>query len=423
MTIGAQNAPSRNYTEVDYDDFEHVGPDTLMGRWLRRFWHPIFLSKDLRHDWPKPVRLLGEDFALFRGESGRAYLTQPQCPHRFAPLHIGWMRGEEIICRFHGWQYGAKSGQCVKQPFERRPFCDSVKLKTYPAQEYLGFVWVFLGDGDPPPMERYPRLESPNCYIEPTVVYNDFNYFNNRENDPLHTPFTHATVAGAGFQLRGVAASVRCKETNWGFEAVVVNDDGVTETLQYGMPLTNNVPAGGGRGADPDLGVWTEHFGWKLPVDDVRGVHFLLFAAHVPAGNMAEYKRRREAKRVELERKTANKQRLSAADATDAILAGKLRVDDLGPDDVDPPGLGLIMVQDWIIQKGQGVIHTKRKEERLASSDATVVINRKLLRRELRALAEGQPLKEWRYVEEEVPIDPMGTVTSELVGADRDLKT
>jgi hypothetical protein len=81
------------------------------------------------------------------------------------------------------------------------------------------------------------------------------------------------------------------------------------------------------------------------------------------------------------------------------------------------------MVQDWIIQKGQGVIHTQRKKERLASSDATVVINRKLLRRELRALAEGQPLKDWRYIEPEVPIAPMGNVTSELVAVDRDLKT
>ena len=93
-----------------------------------------------------------------------------------------------------------------------------------------------------------------------------------------------------------------------------------------------------------------------------------------------------------------------------------MRIDDLGPDDVDPPGLGVVMVQDWITQAGQGVIHTNRKKERLASSDATVVTNRKLLRRELQALAEGRPLKEWRFDEREVPIFRMGTgaVTPEL---------
>jgi 5,5'-dehydrodivanillate O-demethylase len=392
------------YSDADYDDFEHTGPGTLMGRWMRLFWHPIFLSKDLVHNFPKPVRLLGEDFALFRGASGQAYLTEAKCAHRRTKLHLGWIRDEEIICRFHGWHYHAGSGACTKQPLEQRPFCDKVKLRTYPVKEYLGLIFVYLGEGEPPQFQRFPKLERQNCVIEPSVWFSDCNYLNNRENDPLHTAYTHATLGGAGFEMRGVASRVEASETCWGFNAVVVNADGFSETLQYGMPVINNVPAGGGVGADAELGVTTEHVGWKLPVDDEHGVHFLLFAAHVPEQHLAEYLARRERKRLDRERKALDRVLPSANELAHKVLAGEVRLDDFGPDDVDPPGIGIVLLQDLVIMYGQGTIHTERKKERLGSSDPTITLNRKLLRRELKALAEGRPLKEWRYVEDEVAI-------------------
>jgi hypothetical protein len=33
--------------ERDHDDFSHTGPGTLAGRFMRRFWQPVYLSKDL----------------------------------------------------------------------------------------------------------------------------------------------------------------------------------------------------------------------------------------------------------------------------------------------------------------------------------------------------------------------------------------
>jgi 5,5'-dehydrodivanillate O-demethylase len=412
-------APARTYTPEDFEDFAHTGPDTLMGRWLRRFWHPIFLSKHLPKAWPKPVRIMSEDYTLFRGDSGEVYLTEARSPHRLTRLHIGWIEGETISCRFHGWKFDGKSGQCVAQPLEAHPFCQNVKLKTYPVREYLGLVFAYVGEGEAPPMPRFPRLEGPNVHIETTVNYHDYNYFQNRENDPLHTPFTHRTVGGGAFDLPGVISTVKSRETSWGYSGEVANTDGTRQTLQYGMPLINNVPGGAAIGADAEMGVWTEHFGWKLPVDDEHGMQFLIFAAHVPPENLTKYLARRADKLAEQERKAAGKKRPSIRETAEAVLAGKIRIDDIGPDDVDPPGLGVVMVQDWITQAGQGVIHTNRRKERLASIDATVVTNRKLLRRELQALAEGRPLKEWQFDAEDAAIYPMGAVTSELKGVTR----
>ncbi|HWP28872.1 MAG TPA: ring-hydroxylating oxygenase subunit alpha, partial [Chloroflexota bacterium] len=47
-------------------------------------------------------------------------------------------------------------------------------------------------------------------------------------------------------------------------------------------------------------------------------------------------------------------------------------------------------------QVGQGVI-ADRTRERLGRSDVQLILLRKIWRRELRALAEGRPLKQWRH--------------------------
>jgi len=78
----------------------------------------------------------------------------------------------------------------------------------------------------------------------------------------------------------------------------------------------------------------------------------------------------------------------SAAEVADAVLAGQLRIHDVGP---RPDIVG---VQDNVIQEGQGAI-ADRAHERLGRTDVPVILVRKLWARELRALAEGRPLTRW----------------------------
>ena len=51
-----------------WNDFYHTGPDTLAGRFLRRFWQPVARSEDLPAGRAKPIRFANEDFTLYRGE-------------------------------------------------------------------------------------------------------------------------------------------------------------------------------------------------------------------------------------------------------------------------------------------------------------------------------------------------------------------
>jgi len=53
------------------------------------------------------------------------------------------------------------------------------------------------------------------------------------------------------------------------------------------------------------------------------------------------------------------------------------------------------VVQDIAVQAGQGRIED-RQSERLGRSDAGIILWRKILERELRAIAEGRPAKKWQ---------------------------
>jgi hypothetical protein len=70
------------------------------------------------------------------------------------------------------------------------------------------------------------------------------------------------------------------------------------------------------------------------------------------------------------------------------IWAGKLRYADVAHPD-------LAIVQDIAVQAGQGRIED-RDNERLGRSDAGIILWRKILARELRAIADGRPPKRWK---------------------------
>ena len=66
----------------------HVGPGTPCGEMMRRYWHPIGLSAELKG---RPVRrrLLGEDLVVFRDDQGRLGLLALRCSHRGTSLEFG----------------------------------------------------------------------------------------------------------------------------------------------------------------------------------------------------------------------------------------------------------------------------------------------------------------------------------------------
>ena len=77
-----------------------VGPGTLMGNLLRRYWTPACLSSELpgADSDPMRVRLLGEDLIAFRATSGRVGIIANACPHRGASMFFGRNEEDGLRC-------------------------------------------------------------------------------------------------------------------------------------------------------------------------------------------------------------------------------------------------------------------------------------------------------------------------------------
>src|SRR4051794_16772716 len=114
--VAVESAPADS-ARAEWEDYALTGPDTLAGRYLRRFWHPVSAAKELAVGRAKPLRILNEDFTLYRGEGGQPFAVAFRCAHRGTQLSTGWVEGDNLRCFYHGWAYDG-NGQCVEQPAE-----------------------------------------------------------------------------------------------------------------------------------------------------------------------------------------------------------------------------------------------------------------------------------------------------------------
>jgi 5,5'-dehydrodivanillate O-demethylase len=361
-----------------YRDYAHTGPGTLAGRYLRLFWQPVLKAADLPSGRARPLRVLGEDFTLYRGEGGAPHVVAFRCAHRGTQLSTGWVEGDNLRCFYHGWLYDG-DGQCLEQSAEPAPFCQKVRIRAYPTAEYLGLIWAYLGEGEPPPLRRFPQLEcETDDVIRQTLGGNilPFNFVNNLENDPAHVPFVHRST---GFFQD--LPEVQSEETEYGSrEYVSTASRGFIGFVHRIMPNTRlftiPVPEGG----------WAEFMLWLVPVDDEHHMGFGVLMNHVTPEAAARFREGGAGRRWRPGHAAAINEQAAA------VLRGELRIEDIE----DRSAIELI--QDIVSQWGQGTIRD-RAHERLGRSDAGVILLRKLWERELRALAEGQQLKPWTIPE------------------------
>jgi phenylpropionate dioxygenase-like ring-hydroxylating dioxygenase large terminal subunit len=121
---------------------------------LRNYWYPVLWSRELR-DRPVPLTVLGEKVMLMR-DRGRAVALHDRCPHRGIPLSFGRQEWPGTLsCVYHGWTFDVRTGELVVVLTDGpdSPICGKVAVRTYPVEERIGLVWIYMGDGDAPPVE------------------------------------------------------------------------------------------------------------------------------------------------------------------------------------------------------------------------------------------------------------------------------
>jgi len=150
-----RNRENELANELAEVDLARTSPGTSGGRFMRRFWMAVCRSQDIAKGATKPILIMSVDYALYRGESGRAQVIDYRCPHRGAQMHLGSVEGDDIRCIYHGWKYDC-TGQCVEQPAEDSSFAGKVTMDSYPTREYMGLIFAYFGEGDPPQFPPYP---------------------------------------------------------------------------------------------------------------------------------------------------------------------------------------------------------------------------------------------------------------------------
>jgi 5,5'-dehydrodivanillate O-demethylase oxygenase subunit len=363
----------------EWNDVAHTGPGTLAGRYMRRFWHPVYLASDLKPGRAVPVTLMSEDFTLYRGESGDVHALAFRCAHRGTQLSTGWVEADNLRCFYHGWMYDS-TGQCVEQPAEPEPFCQKIRIRSYPVEEYLGLIFAYLGAGEPPPLWRFPELEAEGV-LENSSYTRRCNYFNQLESnmDEVHVAFVHRASAFTDTGLNQDIPTITGEETEYGVVKYGHRTGQPTRVSHFFWPNALMIAGSGGA----SNGSESQNIAWRVPIDDVH--HRSFNVAYLPiTGEAADQYRKRQAER---RRPAAGSP--TAQEVTDAILRGEAHADDFR----DRPDI--VGIQDNVAQTGQGII-VDRSTEHLGRSDNMVIAFRHIWQRELRALHEGRPLKEWR---------------------------
>lgn len=110
--------------------------------WQRNTWYVAARSDEVGHA-PLGRKICGERMVFYRDQDGAVVGLEDFCPHRGAPLSLGKVCDGQLVCGYHGLVMGC-DGRAAAMPGQRvRGF---PPIKSYPAAERYGFIWVWPGD-------------------------------------------------------------------------------------------------------------------------------------------------------------------------------------------------------------------------------------------------------------------------------------
>jgi 5,5'-dehydrodivanillate O-demethylase len=383
-------------------------------------------AKDLASGRAKPLEILGEKFTIYRGEGyrgkgyrgevGTPHLVAYRCPHRGTPLSLGWVEGDDLRCRYHGWKFDC-TGQCVAQPNEDRPFSEKVTMASYPTREYAGLIFAYLGEGAAPDFIQYPDLDRPGVLVADPVEVLPCTFWNKFDNDHGHRAWVHrATAQRLGRNDILVIRHEAVEETAYGWKGTrtVKGEQGdAASSLGAVAGAKNSAESALGRAKAthwfmPNVrlffqptrargfegsGLWDTKATWTVPINDASHAAFDVTNTPVEGAEAEAYLEARAEQEEEAETRW---------DLAEKILAGEMTLEDL-PDDMG--AYTSFTIEDYVTQVGQGPIKGRGKEN-LTVSEARIILLRKLWLREVNAMVAGLHMTNWRVPQ--VPLSEGG---------------
>jgi 5,5'-dehydrodivanillate O-demethylase len=347
-------------SKEENDLLTRVGPGTPAGEMLRRYWWPVAFTEHVKAKAsPVKVRLLGEDFVLFRDGGDRLGLVELHCSHRGTSLEFGRVEDRGIRCCYHGWLYDV-TGRCLEQPAEPADstFKDRIRHPAYKAQEIGGFIFAYIGPDPAPLLPRYDLLleESGERVLGAGTEY--CNWLQRAENsvDQTHLVALHAPEYP---QMALKRPEIGWQKTEYGAK-ITMHVPGVTKPkFSHWVFPSHTRHTTARKGRIPDHAIR-----FRVPTDDTRTTTFWL--------------------------------RFTPHDETNRGKPLVLRTK--GYDD-DKPGVYTRVDDGWwgiashdqdrVAQESQGLIYDRSKEH-LGASDQGVILLRNLIKESIDAVHQGK---------------------------------
>ena len=105
-------------------------------------WYPVALSSGVEPGTSNGTRLFEREIVVWRDADGAAHVWEDRCPHRGMRLSLGFVRGDQIACLYHGWRYDA-AGRCRHIPAHPQltpP--ETIRVPVLTSVERAGMIWA-----------------------------------------------------------------------------------------------------------------------------------------------------------------------------------------------------------------------------------------------------------------------------------------
>lgn len=167
---------------------------------LKNCWYVAAWSKDVGRQLLERT-IANEMLMMYRTEDGRAIVLENRCPHRNLPLSRGALIGDRVQCGYHGMEFDPH-GRCVHAPGEDDTTLQWACVRSYPAEERYGWLFVWMGNpvlADPKAIPDFHRhMVDLEWYSVTGQAFAKCGYRLVLDNllDLSHTAYVHTSFSG-----------------------------------------------------------------------------------------------------------------------------------------------------------------------------------------------------------------------------------
>ncbi len=166
---------------------------------VHRCWYVAAWSSEIVAGKLAGRKIINEPVVLYRTQDGSVVALEDRCCHRFAPLSLGRIEGDDVRCMYHGMKYD-KCGICIEIPGQAL-VPQKARVKSYPVVEKHGWIWVWMGEAalaDPDLVPAAVGPEDPDWTLRCGQMDYQANYLllNDNLTDFTHLSYVHAKSFG-----------------------------------------------------------------------------------------------------------------------------------------------------------------------------------------------------------------------------------